>query len=172
MKLQIIQAIYTNLKSKILFGTFMMSLLCATNADATNLIEVKILKISDGDSFHASYDNLPIRVRLYGIDAPERKQINSSFSENQLKEILKVNESYTIEVMDVDAYGRYVGIAYVGEGETAQQLLLEEGNVWLYPRYCKASICYYWENLEEKAKNKKLGIWKDKNPTPPWEFKR
>jgi hypothetical protein len=43
---------------------------------------------------------------------------------------------------------------------------------WVYYLYCNLPICAEWKNLEAEAKEAKRGIWSERNPIPPWEFRR
>ncbi len=48
--------------------------------------------------------------------------------------------------------------------------MLETGNVWYYKQYAKGQ--YDYANAEKRAKENRIGLWKDKSPTPPWQYRR
>lgn len=74
-----------------------------------------------------------------------------------------------IDVKDKDQYGRVVGEVYYN-GKNINLYMLETGNAWWYKQYSKGNLEF--AAAEEKAKLEGLGLWKEKSPTPPWEFRR
>jgi endonuclease YncB( thermonuclease family) len=51
--------------------------------------------------------------------------------------------------------------------------LVKEGFAWVYPQYCKrADICDRLRELEAAARESKAGLWRDKEPVPPWEWRK
>jgi hypothetical protein len=50
-------------------------------------------------------------------------------------------------------------------------MLIESGMAWVYDQYCKMEECGNWNKAQERAKNKRVGVWSMKDPTPPWEFR-
>ncbi len=85
-----------------------------------------------------------------------------------LKNLLD-NEIVEVEVKDKDQYGRIVGVVY-HNNRNVNLYMLETGNVWYYKQYAKGQ--YDYANAEKRAKENRLGLWKDKNPTPPWQYRR
>ncbi|MGL5904243.1 MAG: thermonuclease family protein [Cetobacterium sp.] len=128
----------------------------------------KVIKVADGDTITVQNGEEKVRVRFYGVDAPEKKQEYGVKSLDVLKKMIdgKVVE---IKQKDKDQYGRVVGEVYF-EGKNLNLYMLENGHVWWYKQYSKNEKEY--EAAEKKAKDKKLGLWKENNPTPPWEFRR
>ncbi|WP_420811219.1 thermonuclease family protein [Desulfosediminicola ganghwensis] len=50
--------------------------------------------------------------------------------------------------------------------------LISCGYDWQYRKYCKASFCDDWLELDEQAKSLKIGLWRDSNPIPPWQWRK
>ena len=133
--------------------------------------EAIVLKVIDGDTIYIKSDNGRKKVRLRHIDAPEIKQSYGeqakNFLDNELddKRII-VNSDYK------DKYGRDIGDIFVYNKNQAIYInakLIKSGNAWVYKSYRKNS---YLMNLENFAKNNKLGLWKGNSPIKPWEFRK
>ncbi len=111
-------------------------------------------------------------VRLWGIDAPEGGQVWGDEATLYARD-LAVGQSVRVEAMDVDRYGRTVAIIHLPDGRTLNKAMIQAGYAWLWPRYCNLpKICIPWANAQQSAKDSQLGLWADKNPTPPWEWRR
>lgn len=131
----------------------------------------KVIGVSDGDTITVlRQGNKQVKIRLYGIDAPESSQPHGKASKANLSGMVfgKVVE---IEPTDTDRYGRTVGRVIVG-GVDANAKQIEAGYAWLYRQYCKGSRCSDWAALESRAKASRSGLWADKSPMPPWEWRR
>jgi endonuclease YncB( thermonuclease family) len=78
-----------------------------------------------------------------------------------------------VEVEDVttDQYGRTVGIVWQ-EGNNVNEEMVRAGYAWVYRWYCNKPICEYWLTLENEAKTRKIGLWQEQNPIPPWLWSR
>lgn len=146
-------------------------LLAATTAWAESFTG-RVVGISDGDTITVlASGNRQVKVRLYGVDCPESKQAFGTrarqFTSSQVG-----GKIVQVHVEDRDRYGRTVGIVTTQNGKVLNRELLAQGFAWLYSSYCKASFCRDWKALEQKAKKARLGLWADKSPIPPWEFRR
>jgi micrococcal nuclease len=52
------------------------------------------------------------------------------------------------------------------------QEIIRAGFAWVYAAYCRKPICHEWKRLEGEVATEKLGLWKDKNPVAPWEWRK
>ena len=59
-----------------------------------------------------------------------------------------------------------------GDGECLNEEILRAGYAWVYEYYCKARFCGKWSEIEKWAREKEKGLWQDKNPVPPWDWRR
>ncbi len=133
--------------------------------------EAIVLKVIDGDTIYIKTDNGRKKVRLRYIDAPEIKQpygdMARIFLVNELDDKrITVNSDYK------DRYGRDIGDIYVYNKNEAIYInakLIKSGNAWVYKTYRENT---YLMNLENIAKDNKLGLWKDKSPIKPWEYRK
>jgi len=55
---------------------------------------------------------------------------------------------------------------------SVNQEIIRAGYAWQYRKYCKASFCSEWLTLEQMAKIARIGLWRDNNPAPPWEWRK
>ncbi len=121
--------------------------------------------IVDGDSLYIKN----VEIRLYGIDAPERGQAFNKAAARFLKSFIK-GKALTYKVISKDRYKRSIALVYAND-INLQAELIKNGFAWVYPRYCKQAICNDWKRLQEQAKASKKGLWQDKNPITPWDWK-
>ena len=111
-------------------------------------------------------------IRLYGINCPEGGQ---AFGRRAREATAKVvfGKAVTARPMDTDRYGRTVAVVLMSDGKSLNEHLVREGLAWVYPQYCKQEdICAPLRKLEQAAKEQKKGLWADKAPVPPWEWKK
>jgi len=73
-----------------------------------------------------------------------------------------------------DRYGRIVGTVFV-DGQDVDLEQVKGGMAWFY-RYYQNELTpedrKRYAQAEDKAKADKLGLWQDKHPIPPWEWRR
>lgn len=141
-----------------------------TIATKSSFQRITLVGITDGDTIKVILDGKEERIRLYGIDAPEDGQTFGKASTKQLKNIL-ANTSPSIEVKDKDKYGRLVANIWIGDRNVNQDMV-RQGYAWVYRKYCNEDFCENWLRLEEQAKLDRKGLWLEKNPVPPWEWRK
>lgn len=130
----------------------------------------KVVGISDGDTITVlRQSNEQVKIRLYGIDAPESSQPHGKASKANLSAMV-FGKAVEIEPTDTDRYGRTVGRVIVG-GVDANAEQIRAGYAWLYRQYCKGAMCTEWAGLESAAKSSRVGLWVDSSPMPPWEWR-
>lgn len=150
----------------------LLCLLLAAPAWAAQIFEGKVVGISDGDTITVLTDEKrQVKVRLYGVDCPESKQAYGTRARQSTSGYV-FGKRVRVEVADTDRYGRTVGIVTGPDGTVLNRELLAEGMAWLYTAYCKAPVCREWKRVEESARLKKVGLWADVSPTPPWEYRK
>ena len=132
---------------------------------------VKISKVVDGDTLVADLGDESVRIRLYGIDAPELGQNYGKRASEVVKQAVK-NKKVDLEVFYLDPYDRLVARVNFGANMDLAEYLLTNGFAWLYPRYCDKSFCQDWALLEQKAKSAKRGLWSQPKPEAPWLYRQ
>ena len=73
--------------------------------------------------------------------------------------------------MDIDRYRRMVAILYFGNRDINREMV-KKGYAWAYREYLKGPYASEYIDAENDARSKHLGLWKQMNPQPPWEFRR
>lgn len=132
-----------------------------------------VVRVLDGDTIdvskipakgvgHDSYQ----RIRFADIDAPEKAQPFGMQSRAILAAAIQ-GKQISVDVSARDKYGRYIGTVTV-DGKNINRYMIETGSAWVYRQYCKDKVMFA---LELKARYGKAGLWAEKNPVPPWEFR-
>lgn len=125
----------------------------------------KVVKISDGDTITVLNGKEQTKVRLYGIDAPEKKQDYGQRSKQFLASLI-AGQMVEVEPKGKDRYKRTLGIIlYKGQDINAQMVL--NGYAWAYVKYSRIYV-----DQEKTARENKRGLWQSSNPTPPWEWRK
>ena len=132
---------------------------------------ITITRVVDGDTIAARAYGIgaEIRIRLYGIDCPEKKQPYGQRATETLKSMISGKRA-EMDAKDTDRYGRTVALVRAN-GKGINEQMLTSGYAWVYTKYCKASFCDDWRALEESARSGRLGLWQDPKPMPPWEWR-
>lgn len=151
-----------------------------TKAEASSVADARqyrLVRAADGDSFTLKDDrNQNVNVRLYGVDAPESSQRFGKQSREHLLQMLK-GRTLRLKTLYRDNYKRAVAIVYLTENgaideRSVNQRQVQAGMAWVYDYFCTSDICNTWKLEEAMAQKQKIGLWKDSNPTPPWQWRR
>ena len=137
-------------------------------AEATTETYVgKVVRIADGDTITVLVGKEQRRVRLEGIDCPERAQ---PFGKKASQFTAKLVFGKTVEVRSKgqDRYRRDLGHVYVDKKHVNAELL-KAGFAWHYKQYNKDPAL---ARLETEARKARRGLWADPEPVPPWEWRR
>lgn len=131
-------------------------------------MEGKVVGISDGDTIKILYKNRQLKVRLYGIDCPERTQ-PFGFKAKKLTSQLCFGKMVQVISHGKDRYGRILGEVILPDGKNLNEELVKNGFAWYYEKYVNDPALY---RLEREAREEELGLWIQSNPTPPWDFRK
>lgn len=133
------------------------------------VFEGKVIGIKDGDTFEVLYDSIPERVRLAEIDCPE---ISQAFGKNARQYASDLCFSKMVTVTSSgkrDRYNRVVGTITTADGINVNESLIKKGLAWHYIQYSKNKELSVFE---EEARQAKRGLWADKDPIAPWEWRK
>lgn len=151
----------------------LVTLVLATSESGANELAGRVVGVLDGDTIDVlTPAKEQVRVRLMGIDAPEKAQAFGQSSKQALADLVFSRE-VTIEWKKKDRNGRTVGKVLVN-GRDANLRMVELGMAWHYKQYANeqtpADRALYAQ-AEERARTTKAGLWADPSPVPPWEFR-
>lgn len=153
--------------------TWSALLLLAGALNAATL-QGKVIGVADGDTvtlFDAQKNQH--KIRLQGIDAPEKAQAFGNKSKQSLHEMVHGKEVF-VDVQKKDKYGRSVGKILVNQTDACLEQI-KRGMAWHYKQYANEQSPEdrdVYAQAESTARAQSLGLWKDKSPTPPWAFRK
>ncbi|MCZ4224958.1 thermonuclease family protein [Pedobacter rhodius] len=129
----------------------------------------KVIRIIDGDTMEILYQDHPVKIRLAHIDCPE-KRAAQPFG-NNAKEALSdlcFGQMVDVKVEKYDRYKRLIAIVVNGKRQIVNQEMIKQGMAWHFKKYSSDGV---YAKLEIIAREKKVGLWHDANPIPPWEWR-
>jgi micrococcal nuclease len=133
-----------------------------------NSFSGRVVAVIDGDTIEVLKGGKALRIRLNGIDCPEKSQAFGSkakqFTSDQV-----FNKNVVVKEKELDRYGRTIADVYTDGGIWLNKALVDAGLAWHYKRY---SSNQELATAEIKARNSKIGLWKDDEPKAPWEFRK
>ena len=152
-------------------------LLSATDGSASRTIEGVVRAVYDGDTILlATREESRLKVRLYGIDAPETAKPDSpgqpfgTVSKRTLMYKI-MGRQVSAEIIDIDQYKRAVAVIRYS-GRDINREMAAEGMAWAYRQYLQGPYASEYINAESRARSRRTGLWRDANPLPPWEFRQ
>ncbi|MFY7840555.1 MAG: thermonuclease family protein [Lacibacter sp.] len=145
---------------------FLLPLMAVTPPSYT--LKGKAVRIVDGDTFDLLVDKTTYRIRLAGIDAPEKSQDYGTASK-QLLGTLCAGELLTVVVTDTDRNKRKIAEVYSSKKVWINKEIIAKGMAWHFKKY---STNKELATAEEQARKQKIGLWSLKNPVAPWEWRK
>lgn len=129
----------------------------------------KCVGVSDGDTIKAMRGGKAVKVRLYGIDCPERRQAFGTKAK-EFTSARVFGKQVQIVVRGKDRYGRTVANIILPDGRSLSHEFVKAGLAWWYRKYAPGDKTL--AKLEQEAREAKRGLWTDQEPVPPWGFRR
>jgi endonuclease YncB( thermonuclease family) len=131
----------------------------------------KVIEINDGDTITIFNLNRPVRVRLMGIDAPEKNQSFGDVAKQHLSDLI-YDKFVSVEYSGLGQNGSLIGRVLINDLDVGAQMI-RDGVAWYDPSYknrlTDAEREVYIQS-EQAARIEKRGLWQADHPTPPWEF--
>ncbi len=124
--------------------------------------------VSDGDTITVLHSGKPVRIRLHGIDCPEKRQAFGKRAK-QFTSRLTYGKTVTVRDLGLDRYGRTIGDVILPDGRMLNQELVKAGFAWWYHRYAPDDETL--AQLEREAREAQRGLWADPHAVPPWEWR-
>jgi len=137
----------------------------------------RVVRVSDGDTVSVLDRNKKQhKIRLFGIDTPEREQAFGLAAKKALTELV-ANQQVGVVQITRDEYDRVVGTLYLDttnnntkDNTNINQTMVAMGYAWWYRYYAPHER--HLEAAEKSARSERLGLWSDPNPEPPWDWRR
>lgn len=145
-------------------------------AQPAKILLGRVTRVSDGDTvWLQTVDRFEwLHIRFYGVDTPESEWpdvwLSQPFSAEAKKFIVEqvLGKQVIVLVKSRDIYGRTVGEVFIN-GQSLSRKLLSQGLAWWNRKYVPDNLDF--KHLEEEARAKKIGLWSQKDPVPPWEYR-
>ena len=147
---------------------FLLFCVCFYGFVFSQKITAKVVGVKDGDTFVVLNEKKEIVVRLEHIDAPEK---NQPFGYKAKKFVSDFCCGKTVVVIGngkKDRNGRWIGEIFYNN-QNLNKELVRNGLAWHYKRYSKSAN---YADLETAARKKKIGLWRDKDPVAPWNWRK
>lgn len=145
-------------------------LLVCTSSHASEkvLLNVKVIAVTDGDTIKVLSNKKELKVRLFGIDAPEKKQAYGTQAKTFMSRLV-FGKSANLRITDTDRYGRSIAWVYVG-GRNINVESIRAGYAWWYRDYSKKYP--QLGKYEAEARAAKRGLWRDPHAVAPWVWRK
>jgi endonuclease YncB( thermonuclease family) len=132
----------------------------------------EVVSVANGDTLTVLQGKQRVKIRLYGIDAPEKGQVFWKRARRAAADAVH-GKTVTVQPMGTDRYGQTLAVILMPDGKSLNEHLVREGLAWVFPQYCEdEEICAPLRKLEQEARSGKRWLWQLKNPTPPWEWRK
>ncbi len=138
---------------------------CRSDGPAT--FEATCVGVDDGDSLRVILGTTERRVRLHGIDSPEKGQPFADEAKRRTSDLV-LGRRITLRVEDTDRYGRLVARVWVGDVDVNRELVAS-GLAWHYRRYSDDPAL---AEAERRAREGRRGLWSLEQPEAPWDYRR
>ena len=141
---------------------------CKSQKKERDAIRGYVVSIADGDTFTLlTTEKKQVKIRLYGIDCPEKKQPFGTVAKQKLSELV-FNKNVLAKKISTDRYKRTVAIVYDESNNCINEIMLKTGLAWHYTKY---DHNLYWQRLQYSARKNKSGLWAEKGAIPPWQWR-
>jgi endonuclease YncB( thermonuclease family) len=128
-----------------------------------------VTKVYDGDTVELDGEQGKFKLRLTDIDAPERNQAYGKISRRALNKLCKAsNIKVSAKILGTDKYHRALGRLQCN-GMDASLYMAAHGFAWHYEKYSSDATI---RQASATARTKRIGLWQESNPTPPWLWRK
>src|SRR5215467_660203 len=128
-----------------------------------------VVSVLDGDTIEVLHNHHVERIRLNGIDCPEKGQPYGKKAK-QAASALVFGKQVTLKTYGLDKYGRTIADVLLPDGTNVNHELVKQGWCWWYRKYAPGNVVL--EELERRARGAGLGLWANSAPIPPWEWRK
>lgn len=164
------QKSYFTLAVKVIATAFCAMYFHLLQAD---VLHGRVVSVADGDTLTIlDASNQQFKIRLKGIDAPEKRQPFGQVSKQHLASMV-FGKPVAVEWFKRDRYQRTLGKVLL-DGRDVNQEQIKSGMAWHYKKYAKEQPLedrQSYSDAETEARQRMIGLWQEANPVPPWEFR-
>ncbi len=128
-----------------------------------------VVSVLDGDTIEVLHHQRPERIRLRGIDCPEKGQAFGQRAKHAASG-LAFRKDVTVQMQGYDKYKRTLADVLLPDGTNLNQELVKQGWCWWYQRYAPGDTML--ERLEAEAREGRKGLWVDPQPVPQWKWRK
>lgn len=147
-------------------AALVLLLLLVAPACAEQQFAGRVLAVDDGDTVRVQRGAGEVRVRIFGVDAPEATQAYGPEARDVARRLL-LDRQVTVVMKDVDQYGRLVASLQVNGRDIGPELIAA-GAAWNYPQFSRDDR---FAALEAAARRARRGLWALPDPMAPWLFR-
>lgn len=150
-------------------STFLLLALLVFCTPVSHAVEYRLLRVYDGDTVKIQGPYGKFKLRLTGIDAPERNQAYGKKARRAVHKLCKKNAAKIhVQLFGLDKYKRHLGRLYCN-GIDISLLLTKQGLAWHNRRYSNDINLFV---AQIQAQKNRKGLWQQNNPTPPWVWRK
>src|SRR2546426_7301545 len=129
----------------------------------------RVVGVTDGDTIKVLHNGKAEKIRLHGIDCPEKAQPFGTKAK-QFTSAMVFGKMVRVLTHGRDRYGRTVADVILPDGGNTNQALVKVGLAWWYRQYAPHDDTL--RELEKQARTTRRGLWADPNSVPPWEWRK
>lgn len=157
---------------RVLLGVLLV--VCCGVVQAAGVLSGRVVGVTDGDTVTVlDLNRVQHRIRLAGIDAPEKGQAFSNRSKEALAHMV-FQRQVEVHWTKRDRYGRIVGKLVV-DGSDTGLVLVQSGLAWWYRAFARDQAPedrVLYEVAEREAREARRGLWAHSDAVAPWEYRR
>lgn len=153
-------------KKSIILGWLLLVNVALSSAQQTLIGYV--VKIVDGDTYDILVGKATYRIRMAGIDAPERGMPFSKDAKQHLAAMC-FNKKIKITFDKLDRNNRVIAFSYLEDGRELSYEMIKAGFAWHFLKYSHDAV---FNQLEQQARLNKAGLWFDPHPIAPWDYRK
>lgn len=127
----------------------------------------KVISVWDGDTIRLQSHNTIYKIRLDGIDCPELDQAYGRKARDYTSKLV-MEKKVKVKLNGKDMYKRWLGEVFTVSGMSVNKALVRSGFAWQYYHNKDPELT----KLQNLARTKKIGLWADPKPIPPWQFRK
>ena len=158
-----------------LFPKAFVKPICKRQQKSSGLYQV--LRVADGDTVTIRYPESntgKLKLRLNGIDAPEHsmhgKPEQPYAKESQALLTKLCSDGVILQITGVEKWGRTLAWLYTPSGLCINSEMVRQGAAWYYEQFCKNNKTL--RMYHDVAQKNRWGLWSQKNPQAPWDYRR